>query len=193
MGHSPFSPPLRVPRPPAAPHHQVDVVELQAQWAALPHQQPPPLPRGHCCVLPCTSTHQYESSQLSQYHPIYSHIVPVWLRDPPSTRGGGGGGSPIPASSSHPTTSSSAPSIPIQSLPEFPVHPVSISSHSQSLSVLPASPSAPILTFQSVPLPSVSPSSSTSLISVSNATKAPISLWDSTRTTSAGGQRSWRS
>lgn len=88
MGHSPFSPPLRVPRPPAAPHHQVDVVELQAQWAALPHQQPPPLPRGHCCVLPCTSTHQYESSQLSQYHPVYSHIVPVWLRDPPSTRGG---------------------------------------------------------------------------------------------------------
>lgn len=146
MGHSPFSPPLRVPCPPAAPHHQVDVVELQAQWAALPHQQPPPLPRGHCCVLPCTSTHQYESSQLSQYHPVYSHIVPVWLRDPPSTRVGG-------LLSQHPLL------IP-QLLPVLPVYPFSLYQSSQStqsqfpvipspsqyslpLPVLPFSPSSP--------------------------------------------------
>lgn len=143
-------------------------------------------------LLLCPDLHQYthyELTKLSQYHPIHSCIVPVWLRDPPQH-------CPM-----LPKYGQIYPSIPFsphnhfqcshytQSLPEFPVHPVSISSPSQSLPVLPASPSAAILTFQPFPVPSVSPPSSTSLISVSNATKAPISLWDSTRITSAGDQR----
>lgn len=72
---APFSPSLGVPCSPIQPHHQVGVGGAQAQGAALPHQYPPPFPRGHRCILPCTSMHQYSAVQ---HAACPAWVFPVW-------------------------------------------------------------------------------------------------------------------